>query len=99
MKPLETLFPPRASSYLDWSDKGASSFIRYAIGLIPIHASWLILGSLIAIPFTLLGLTVFQGSAWGQIQRAPDLCCPGGIDPGGRNRGPIRATWPVTGCV
>jgi membrane protease YdiL (CAAX protease family) len=55
-----------ATSYLDWSDKGTATFVRYAIGLILILASWLVLGALVAVPFTLLGLTVLEGSAAGK---------------------------------
>lgn len=63
---MDTPSPAKTSSYLDWSDQGAASFARYAIGLILIFASWLVLGSLIAVPFTLFGLTVLPGSAAGQ---------------------------------
>lgn len=55
-----------ATSYLDWSDKGTATFVRYAIGLILILASWLVLGGMVAVPFTLLGLTVLEGSAAGK---------------------------------
>ena len=55
-----------ATSYLDWSDKGAATFVRYAIGLILIFASWLVLGALVAVPFSLLGLTVLKGSVAGE---------------------------------
>jgi membrane protease YdiL (CAAX protease family) len=63
---METPSPAKPTSYLDWSDQGAATFARYAIGLLLIFASWLVLGSLIAVPFTLLGLTVLEGSAAAQ---------------------------------
>jgi Na+/proline symporter len=63
---VDTSAPAKATSYLDWSDKGAATFVRYGIGLILILASWLVLGSLVGVPFTLLGLTVLKGSAAGK---------------------------------
>jgi hypothetical protein len=61
---------PRGSattSYLAWSDKGVPTLARYPTGLILILASRLLLGSLIALPFTLFGLTVLSRSVVGQI--------------------------------
>jgi membrane protease YdiL (CAAX protease family) len=63
---LETPASAKAASYLDWSDRGAPTFVRYAIGLIVIFASWFVLGSLVAVPFTVFGLTTLKGSAAGQ---------------------------------
>ncbi len=63
---METPASARVASYVDWSDRGAATFVRYAIGLILVFAGWLMLGSLVAVPFTLFGLTVLKGSAAGQ---------------------------------
>ena len=63
---MDTPALAKTTSYLDWSDKGAATFVRYAIGLILILAGWFVLGSLVAVPFTLLGLTVLKGSAAGK---------------------------------
>jgi hypothetical protein len=63
---VDTPAPATLASYLDWSDKGASTFARYAIGLVLIFASWFVLGALLAIPFTVLGVTVLGGGVAGK---------------------------------
>lgn len=63
---MNTPVPEKISSYLDWSDKGRSTFVRYAIGLVIIFLAWFILGSLVAIPFIVFAQIAFAGSVVGK---------------------------------
>jgi Na+/proline symporter len=63
---VETPAPAKATSYLDWSSQGAATFVRYAVGLILILLGWIVLGSMVAVPFTLFGLTTLKGSVAGK---------------------------------
>jgi len=62
---VETPASAKPASYLDWSDRGAAGFVRYATGLVLIVVSWFVLGSLVAVPFMLFGQTTLKGSAAG----------------------------------
>jgi len=62
---MQTPASTKAASYLDWSDRGAAGFVRYATGLVLIVVSWFVLGSLVAVPFMLFGQTTLKGSAAG----------------------------------
>jgi hypothetical protein len=64
---MQTPLPDRVKHYLDWSDKGSSTFVRYLIGSLIIFPSLLFLGGLVAIPFMLLGMTVFAGTVVGEV--------------------------------
>lgn len=62
---MNTLQTDRFKSYLDWSDKGNSTFVRYVIGLVSIFLAWFIFGSFVALPFIVFGKTALAGTAAG----------------------------------
>lgn len=64
------------SSYLDWSEQGRSTLVRYAIGLLLILVSWFVLGAAFSIPFTVLSNTVLAGSAAGKTLGVVAGFCP-----------------------
>lgn len=64
---MTPILPTQVKHYLDWSDKGSSTFVRYLIGVIIIFPSLLLLGGFAALPLMFLGKTVFAGMVAGDV--------------------------------